>query len=65
MFHRRYGKISGCWSNINYNDDEYSQGYSQIEEVFRAVTKDDIVQPFKSEDDFRSSNASIVELGYS
>ena len=28
----------------NYGDDDYSQGYSQIEEPFRALTNDNIVQ---------------------
>ena len=41
---------------MNYNDDDYSQGYSQIKEVFKALSKDDILQPYISEDDFRSSN---------
>ena len=40
---------------LNYNDDDYSQGYGQIK-VFKALTKDDILQPYISEDDFRSSN---------
>ena len=26
---------------LNYNDDEYSQGYSKTKEVFRSLTKDD------------------------
>ena len=29
----------------NYNDDDYSQGYAQIGEAFKALTKDDIFQP--------------------
>ena len=37
---------------LNYNDDDYSQGYGQIKEAFRALTKDKILQPFISEDDF-------------
>ena len=41
---------------LNYDDDDYSQGYGQIKEAFRALTKDDILQPYISEDDFRSSN---------
>ena len=41
---------------LNYNDDDYSQGYGQIKEAFRALTKDTKVQPYISEDDFRSSN---------
>ena len=30
---------------LSYDDDEYSQENSQIREVFRALTKDDILQP--------------------
>ena len=41
---------------LNYNDDDYSQGYGQIEEAFKALTKDNILQPYMSEHDFRSSN---------
>ena len=41
---------------LNYNDDDYSQGYGQIKEAFKALTKDDVLQPYISEDDFRSSN---------
>ena len=41
---------------LNYNDDDYIQGYGQIKEASKALTKDDILQPYISEDDFRSSN---------
>ena len=41
---------------LNYNDDDYSQGYGQIKEAFRALTKDNLLQPYISENDFRSSN---------
>ena len=41
---------------INYNDDDYSQGYGQIKKAFKALTKDNILQPYISENDFRSSN---------
>ena len=41
---------------LNYNDDDYNQGYGQIKEVFRALTKDDILQPYISDKDFMSSN---------
>ena len=41
---------------LNYDDDDYSQGYGQIKEAFKALTKDDILQPYISEDDFRSDN---------
>ena len=40
---------------IIYNDDDYSQGYGQIKEAFKALTKDNIIQPYISENDFRSS----------
>ena len=32
------------------------QGYGQIKEAFKALTKDNILQPYESEDDYRSSN---------
>ena len=41
---------------LNYNDDDYSQIYGQKKEVFKALTKDDIIQPYISEHDVRSSN---------
>ena len=48
---------------LNYDDDKYSQGYGQIKEAFRALTKDDILKPYTSEDDFRSSNEGN-NIGY-
>ena len=36
-----------------YDDDEYSHGYGQIEEAFRALTEDDILLPYKTDQDFR------------
>ena len=48
---------------IKYNDDDYSQGYGQIKEVFKALTKDDIRQQYISEDDFRSSY-DVNIIGY-
>ena len=41
---------------LNYDDDDYIQGYGLIKEAFRALTKDDILQPYTSEVDFRASN---------
>ena len=41
---------------LNYNDDDYSQGCSQIKDIFRALTKTDILKPYISDHDFRSSN---------
>ena len=48
---------------LNYDDDDYSQGYGQIKEAFEALTKDDILKPYISEDDFRSSNEGN-NIGY-
>ena len=48
---------------LNYDDDDYSQGYGQIKEAFKAVTKYDILKPYITEDDFRSSNESN-KIGY-
>ena len=41
---------------LNYNDDNYSQGYSQIKKAFMALTKNDIFRPYISERNFRSTN---------
>ena len=47
---------------LNYNDDNYSRGYGQIKEAFKALTKDDILQPYISKHDFRSSN-DVNDIG--
>ena len=41
---------------LNYDDDDYSQGFGQIKEVFRALTKNDILKPYIPDDELRSSN---------
>ena len=48
---------------LNYDDDNYAQGYGLIKEAFKALTKDDILQPYISENDFRSSNNNN-DVGY-
>ena len=48
---------------INHDDDDYSQGYGIIKEAFKALTKDDILQPYISDHDFRSSNDGN-DIGY-
>ena len=48
---------------LNYEDDDYSQGYGQINEAFKALTKDDILQPYISDHDFKSSNDGN-DIGY-
>ena len=45
-----------------YNADEYSQDYGQIKETFKALTKDDILQPYISENDLRSNDGD--DIGY-
>ena len=49
---------------LNYNDDDYNKGYGQIKEAFKALTRDDILQPYISDNDFRSSNNNN-DIGYS
>ena len=48
---------------INRDDDDYCQGYGLSKEAFRGLTKDDILKPYISEDDFRSSNEGN-NIGY-
>ena len=48
---------------LNYNDDDYNQGYGQIKEAFGALTKNDILQPYISDKDFKSEN-SDDNIGY-
>ena len=31
---------------FNSDDDDYNQGHAQIKEAFKALTKDDILQPY-------------------
>ena len=57
-------KYTDAGSSSNYNDDEYSQGYDQIKQASKALTKDDIPQPYISDDDFRSSNVRADDVGY-
>ena len=49
---------------LNYDDDDYSQRYTQIKEVFRALKKDDVLQPYISDDAFRASNTRVDKVGY-
>ena len=58
------GKYPDAGILLNYADDDYSQGYHQIEEAFKALTKDDILQPYISEEDFRTSNIRAADAGY-
>ena len=48
---------------LNYEDDDYSQGYGKIKEAFKALTKDNILQPYISDHDSKSSN-DANDIGY-
>ena len=48
---------------LSYNDENYSQGYGQIKEAFETLTKDDVLQPYISEHEFKSSNNG-KNIGY-
>ena len=41
---------------LNYDVDDYNQRYGHNREAFKALTKDDKLQPYISDIDFRSSN---------
>ena len=49
---------------LNYDDDDYSQGYPQIKEAFKALARDNIIQPYISDDNFRTSNVAAKVVGY-
>ena len=49
---------------LNYDDDDYSQGYHQIKEAFKALAKDGILQPYISDDNFRTSIVAANDVGY-
>ena len=57
---------------LNFNDDYYSQGYTQNEEAFRVLPKDDILKPYISDNDFRlindgnniGYNLYVLDIGY-
>ena len=48
---------------LNHNDDGYSQGYDQYKSTFRALTKDDILEPYISYNGYRSSDDDKI-IGY-
>ena len=50
---------------LNYDGDDKSQGYGQIKECYKALTKDDILQLNITDGDFRSSNTRADDVGYS
>ena len=56
-------KFSDSGILLNYDNDDCNQGFGQIKEAFKALTKDNILQPYISDDDFRSSNNNN-DIGY-
>ena len=48
-------KYSDIGILLIYNNATYFQGYGQIKEAFRTLTKDDVPKPYISEHDFRPS----------
>ena len=57
-------KIPDAGMLLNYDVDDCSQDNHQIEEAFKALAEDGILQPYISEDDFRSSNLAANDVGY-
>ena len=49
---------------LNYDVDDFNQGYGLIKKAFKALTKDEILEPYISEHDFRTSNNGN-NIGYS
>ena len=45
------------------DDDDYLQGYGQIKGAFRALTKDDILKPYISDNELKSSKDGN-DIGY-
>ena len=57
-------KYTDAGKLLNYDDDDYAQGYHQIKQASKALTKDDILQPYIPEEAFRSSNVAANDVGY-
>ena len=55
---------AGILFNYDDDDDGYSQGYGQIKETIRALTRGDILQPYIRDTEFRSSNVRADDVGY-
>ena len=53
-----------CAIFLTYGDDDYSQCYGQIKDVFRAREKNDFLQPYISDHDFRPSTDRNEDIGY-
>ena len=46
-----------------YNDEDYSPRYGQLKEVFRVLTKDDILKPYISNQEVRCSKVGVDDVG--
>ena len=57
-------RYAGILLEYDDDDDDYSQGYGLIKDTFKALTKDDIPQPFIDDHEFRSSNVGVDDAGY-
>ena len=57
-------KYSDAGILLNYDDDYFFPGYGQKKEVFRALTKYDILQAYINHDNFRISNVRAVDVGF-
>ena len=55
-------KYPDCGILLNYNDDDYSKGYGQIKEAFKALTKDNLFQQYISEHDFSQIKMAIISV---
>ena len=49
---------------LHYDNDDYSQGYEQINEASRALTQDEILKRYISDHDFGFSTAAVDVVGY-
>ena len=51
---------------LNYDKNDFSRGYNEVKEAFRALTHDNILQFYISEADFRPSNVGDDgnDIGY-
>ena len=58
------GKHPDAGISLNYDDGDCSKGSAQFKECFKALTKGDILQPYLSDDNFRSSNTRVDITGY-
>ena len=48
---------------LNYNDEDSNQGYGLIKRAFKDLTKNNILEPYITDNDFRSCN-DVDNIGY-